>query len=70
MLNHDMDYIVEEIDLSRMENNLDLQKFYPDEMDVSQIIQKDKEIHLKIFVRSKIALAQSAEWFQDTDTVL
>lgn len=37
-------------------------------MDVSHIIQKDKEIHLKIFVRSKIALVQSAEWFQDTNT--
>ena len=37
-------------------------------MDVSHIIQKDKEIHLKIFVHSKIALVQSAEWFQDTNT--
>ena len=32
---------------------LDLQKFYPKEMEIAQICQGDKEIFVKMFVRSK-----------------
>ena len=32
---------------------LDLQKFYPKEMEIAQICQGDKEIFVKMFARSK-----------------
>ena len=36
----------------QINRSLDLQNFYPSEMDISQIIEKKDEIHLKVFVRT------------------
>lgn len=36
-----------------MKNTLDLQKFYPEEMSITEVIQNEKEIYIHVSVQSK-----------------
>ena len=37
----------------RMKTELELQRFYPSELEIANIFQTDSEIHIKMFFRSK-----------------
>ncbi len=44
-----------------MKDALDLQKFYPEEISVTEVIQNEKEIYIHVSVQSKTVHVPSAE---------
>ena len=44
-----------------MKDALDIQKFYPEEISVTEVIQNEKEIYIHVSVQSKTVHVPSAE---------
>lgn len=44
-----------------MKDALDLQKFYPEKISVTEVIQNEKEIYIHVSVQSKTVHVPSAE---------
>ena len=53
-----------------MKDTLDLQKFYPEEIDITEVTQNEKEIYIHVSVQSKIVHVPSVGCFQNINMVL
>lgn len=57
-------------ELKQMKDTLELQKFYPEEIVITEVTQNEKEIYIHVSVQSKIVHVPSVEWLQNINMVL